>query len=750
MVRHVNPTAPERTATAPYNFVPLPNKVFTVEDGIDVNGEEVSPWKMHDRFVHGTRSGWIDLTITTLTPLFIRGPESKRGNVWHKRDARLKPEPFTCPNGSPMIPGSSIRGMIRTLVEILSFSKITPVTNKKPFFRSVAADRIGTAYRSRVIRGNRKPEGGYVRRIGNQWTIVPAKEVLRVHRDLLSKLPLNIATGPNPKYFPDWNGQHKPCWFKRDPKKSWKVDKMSFSQENNWEEGTLVLTGSAPRKQYDFVFVGQDKTQSIPIPEGIWRRFHDEDQLTQWQEKAFPKDKPTKGCRKANGHLREGEPVFYLTDESAEDDNNAGGLVFFGRAQMFRFPYDLSPLDLVPEEIKAAGLDMASALFGTADPNVSNRRQPIKSRVFFENAVATAGGPDWFEDVMVPKVLASPKATCFQHYLTQDGKRASKDLTTYLQGDSTTIRGHKLYWHRWDQERGIDAVKEQHNHDSLLEDLRNPNPEDTQHTVITPVKKDVIFKGRIRFDNLTDIELGVLLSALRLPNNCAHRLGMGKSLGLGSIKIDSKLSLVDQTARYRSWEESGVAETEHTYFVRVFEDVILEHARNSQETIEEKMDGLLKITRLQSLFHILDWNGKPHPSETDYMELERFKSRPILPTPHGVLGRKEPSGYEEPPRPAANMEMNLARGHGDETSASRMHTASISTVKPIEKGQTREGKLKRVQDGWVALFDGDSREAAIVNPTKIPADGADGCEAEFYITEQSKKIGIRARFEKLL
>jgi hypothetical protein len=61
MCRHVNPTDPARTATAPYNFVPLPNRVFVVEIGIEVNGKRIRPWKMHDQFVYGTRTGGIYL-----------------------------------------------------------------------------------------------------------------------------------------------------------------------------------------------------------------------------------------------------------------------------------------------------------------------------------------------------------------------------------------------------------------------------------------------------------------------------------------------------------------------------------------------------------------------------------------------------------------------------------------------------------------------------------------------------------------
>jgi CRISPR-associated protein (TIGR03986 family) len=749
MARHVNPTDAEKTATAPYNFVPLPDTVFVVEGGIEVNGEKIFPWKMHNHFISGTRSGWIDLRIKTLTPLFIRGPILEKDRGWDGRDARLRPGPCTSMDGRPMIPGSSLRGTIRTLVEILSCSKIVPVTDKKPFFRSVAADRIGIAYRNRIIRGNLKPMGGYVCKNGNQWAIVPATEVLRVHRDALNRLNLNIPPRPNPNYFPNWTGQHKACWFRREAKRAWKVAEISLSQSSTWENGTLVLTGSSPNKKYDFVFVGEDATSTIAIPEMIRRRFLDEDQLTQWQEKAFPRDKPSQKCRKAKGHLRQGEPVFFLIDESVKSDENPNGLVFFGRAQMFRFPYDLSPSNLVPAKIKNAGLDMAEAMFGMVGPAKNKKDQAIKGRVFFENAIATGGGPDWFEEIIVPRILSSPKVTCFQHYLTQDGTRSQKELTTYLNGDQTTTRGHKLYWHRWNADQRLRVVKESNNHDGLRDDLQSASPNDTQHTIIQPVKTDVTFSSRIRFENLTQIELGALLSALRLADGCAHRLGMGKPLGLGSIKIESELHLIDRAARYNCWQDSGASESDGGDSVSAFEEVMLKHARSAREPVDESMSGLKKIGRLQTLFHLLQWSGRPQLEKTEYMGLQNFRSRPVLPTPHGVLGQREPAWRSDPPQPAQKEKDSAKLESTTPTAAGGPTLPPPQANKPIEKGQTRNGVLKRSGDRWIVLFEGEPRQAVIINQSKIPLDAAEDCSAEFFITEQSKKSGIKARFEKL-
>jgi hypothetical protein len=47
------------------------------------------------------------------------------------------------------------------------------------------------------------------------------------------------------------------------------------------------------------------------------------------------------------------------------------------------------------------------------------------------------------------------------------------------------------------------------------------------------------------------------------------------------------------------------------------------------------------------------------------------------------------------------------------------------------------------------VFEADPREARIANPGDLPQTAVEGMRAEFFITEQSKRGGIKARFERL-
>jgi CRISPR-associated protein (TIGR03986 family) len=557
MPRQINPAHPDQTAMAPYNFVPLPERVFTVEDGIEVNGQKIKPWEKHDRFVPGTHSGWIDLTITALTPLFIRGPIMRRADgTWDNRDTRLRPEPYCTPEGRPAIPGSSLRGMVRTLVEILAFAKIQPVSKAKPFFRDISRSRISAEYRRHFIDDlgqlhsgisiqDRRPVStrapGYRPRIRAGFVDATNRTIrecglARVEQGLVhNKLGGRLSVGHGPMSTPNWELQDTTVWVQVDttPQDYFfrektsgsgrvihrdmylrfrKIHDLSQHERESYQKAVLVITGGIRNKHLEFAFLEAEAGEVVPIPDNTWDRFHSEDQITQWQERAFPIDYPMAKCRRVKGHLRDGEPVFFLTDDQ-------GSLLFFGRAGMFRFPYDLSPADLVPQELRGAWLDLAEAMFGRV-----SEQGAIQGRIFVDDAVATSDEPEnWFEETLGPSILSSPKVTTFQHYLTQDGTKGQDQLRTYLEADRhhTTIRGHKLYWHRWDEAQGLKQAMESRNHDALLADL------DTQHTIIRPVKAGVGFSGRIRFENLTSLELGALLEALHLPHGCAHRLGMG-------------------------------------------------------------------------------------------------------------------------------------------------------------------------------------------------------------------------------
>ena len=112
------------------------------------------------------------------------------------------------------------------------------------------------------------------------------------------------------------------------------------------------------------------------------------------------------------------------------------------------------------------------------------------------------------------------------------------------------LRGRKFYRHHGEELRQTSYTK--------------PGDQAQQHsnqnrTLRDPLEPGATFTFTVKFANLAPIELGALLWSLEIEG-WHHRLGMGKPLGFGSVKIaieDEGTWCVDRTARYSSIENDG-------------------------------------------------------------------------------------------------------------------------------------------------------------------------------------------------
>lgn len=94
---------------APYNFVPL-DPLVVCPDWADRVAQDVP-------FADGL-SGHLDLTLEARTPVFVRDPSNG------EQFCRF-------PDGSPGIPGTSIKGMLRNVIEIASFGRMDRIADRR-------------------------------------------------------------------------------------------------------------------------------------------------------------------------------------------------------------------------------------------------------------------------------------------------------------------------------------------------------------------------------------------------------------------------------------------------------------------------------------------------------------------------------------------------------------------------------------------------------------------------------------------
>lgn len=530
--------------TAPYNFVPLPGPEgwYTTAD------DDGCPWRHFDQVVPGTHSGWLDVTAKTLTPLFIRGPQRDGDD----RENRLRESPWLR-DGRPVIPGESMRGMLLTMVEIITWSAISNVSRERKGFRAIHAGRgapaPGSVQEAYMIRLG-TPKAGFLTSGG----VIPTTYVLLAP----PKLPPYARPdyeSEKASYQPAAAWQHRSCWVQHD---GVRVTKIAWSKRGpGWYEGVLVLSGwsPAPNKPEHVFLIPTASTAALPVDNCAIAGYRN--QRTPWQDEANLRGKVGLGAD------QEGRPVFYT--------ENKGRVSEFGRPRYFRLGNEVSPSQLVAE-VATGRVDLARAMFG----RVGDR--PITSRLRVGELQAAGKDPveGWLLDPFVPLKLLEPKPESYKMYLDQPPGH----YVGYTANQS--LRGHKLYWHRWD-ETHYDDVKRCS--DAVTPDqVRNSPEQHKTSTIIQPVRSGVSFEGRIWFTNLLPCELGALLTAVRLAKGSAHKLGMGKPLGLGSVRLEASVHLVERAERWKSWAATGEVtdgEKTATESVAYWKKVMRQHAEDS-------------------------------------------------------------------------------------------------------------------------------------------------------------------------
>lgn len=153
----------------------------------------------------------------------------------------------------------------------------------------------------------------------------------------------------------------------------------------------------------------------------------------------------------------------------------------------------------------------ACSVFGM----IGKPQNAVASRVRFSDAKAL-DGYEIDKEFTTLKVLASPKTTGWEFYA--DKKYNKSDVT---------LKGRKMYFHN----PAAETDKSVYSYDKK-----------EKFNASVQLMKKGEFAFRVYFDHINEKELRYLILALTLGENSAdsklmHKLGHGKSLGLGSIKI---------------------------------------------------------------------------------------------------------------------------------------------------------------------------------------------------------------------
>ena len=516
-----------KTISAPYNFVPVSDWVHIPEWSKRASHD----WPFQDGY-----SGEIHYKLIAESPLLVGNQQTKaQGN----QPGEVRP--FKLPGGPYAVPGSSIKGMLRAVVEIAGFGRLRMVDDQKLSVRDLTsgANKIYGSHmtQSHYRQGKQvfepKVKAGWLRfdAAGNTWRITPCQFSRVEHDDLAA-----------------YNGKD---WWKTVPRKtlmekysqwedSGKDFEVSFtpgqvsdhrhgnrylryskaqSLGTGSHYGTLVFTGQPAervrnkrgRKHMEFIFYDDNETRSFDVPESVWRDFSqihgDSDEWLYWRSEAWI-------------------PVFYLIEEE-------GRLHSLGLAMMYRLAYDNSLHDAIrnssprhlEEPGEEAGYDMADLLFGAI--NSRDQNDALRGRVSCE--LARSIDADKIPQAQPRTILSSPKPSYYPNYIQQTVHNivelSGQHYKTLMDND-VKLRGFKRYPARGREKTGVQA----------LADNQSPSVQVRLHTLPQGVR----FAGRVVFHNLKPEELGALLWAMTWGGNKSlrHGLGMGKPFGFGQVRFE--------------------------------------------------------------------------------------------------------------------------------------------------------------------------------------------------------------------
>ncbi len=195
------------------------------------------------------------------------------------------------------------------------------------------------------------------------------------------------------------------------------------------------------------------------------------------------------------------------------------------------------------------GLTPAEQLFGAvAEQKVTEdtRSCNLASRLQFSDAKPAKPEPIKLLDEIPLPILASPKPPSPAMYFFGKGRYIDKKDRKLHQ---TQPNGRKIYLHHPKNQKNWAPSKNNKNKPAVNEPLINR----AQKVSVTPIPDNERFYYHIDFNNLNWDELSLLIKSLEPDQNFHHRLGLGKPLGLGTIKNQLKgLFLIDRAQRYQT------------------------------------------------------------------------------------------------------------------------------------------------------------------------------------------------------
>ena len=533
----------ETSFVNPYNFVDIDYSVKATDDINKIKGEE--------RF-----TGVMHCIMTAKTPIAIPDTEEKQPDNAHKEYKFM-----TYPNGKHFIPASSIRGTIRSVFETATDSCF-----------STTRDNTKLDERLSATRGSEVKAGVLVKQDGTWKLYAATRYMLRA-----SGKPNKNRSNPKawddkccPAYVPIDDKKGRYIFI--DGKKYYDGDKVCFDRltKKNGEdikyqskrgiscapiaskvydpaakcsgqdEGYLVIGEPIRGKHHSSIFkVDINTTKPEPYSNDVIERAFEglkrtvalyNDKSVNNNLKARKDTSPHYGYPAFEGlEEKGGIPIWYLEEKIEKKTKRKTGekRLYFMMANIGRRAFYKTLNEHLREKDKCTDrkhLCPACRLFGIANSTGSS----VGSRIRFTDAVCMTEELIDKQKTMLAE-LGKPRTSYMPFYSRGSKSYYDKHLVPGYDSNDVTIRGRKFYWHS-------------ENFDKINKDPDNPVLKTDRNASMQLAKAGAAFEFDIYFDGILEKELRQLVWSVNFFENdkdgkMCHKIGHGKPIGLGSVKI---------------------------------------------------------------------------------------------------------------------------------------------------------------------------------------------------------------------
>lgn len=545
----------------PYNFIQLPKEYNEEPNKADrektIKNIRTSINKVDYKELNGNLNGYIECELTTKTPTIIPAIENN-GNKGFKNY-----QFFNYGNKNeignfiiPVIPGSEIRGMLRSDYEVFTNSCMSTLNEDMTFISRTKDIKLPgilkkgedgnwelyeakryalhTCRKGSSRQCNGDSEAIYMVDDKNRIIIkemVDGKEIKKIYK---------TGTLINFRYKSSNNPHLAPTV-------------LEIEKGNN--EGILFIGELGGLKKlnhiHDSIFVSSnnkievtDLNQSVKDLKAIYDMYND---------KAFNQNIRRNGKTWYAGYdfnNKDGIPVWY--SKPKKENNNK---VYLSLAAIGKEAYHRTIRELVGDYmpcIEKTKVCKACNLFGfTAE------KDAVGSKIRISDAIYE-GNENPYREEMIIKELASPHIAnaCFYSLYAPNGnfinfpqsfdfnydyKIEGQNKTEAIDLKDITIRGRKMYWHHDDIDNNVLKENQKDKNGKII-------PVKTERNCsIIPVKDKIVFKFKIYFDKLRKEELDELIAVVNLnyenkkyKYDLCHKIGKAKPFGFGSCKLNVK------------------------------------------------------------------------------------------------------------------------------------------------------------------------------------------------------------------